>query len=84
LGEFRPGIERIVERTLVPVIPIALCGLWGSFFSRKDGDAMSRPLRLITRLHSTIKLVVGDAVCPEAVRADDLRDRVLALRGELR
>jgi 1-acyl-sn-glycerol-3-phosphate acyltransferase len=45
LYPFRPGVQRIVGRTPVPVIPMALQGLWGSFFSRKDGPAMSRPLR---------------------------------------
>ena len=37
LSPFRPGIERIVERTPVPVVPVALVGLWGSFFSRNVG-----------------------------------------------
>ena len=31
---FRSGVEKIVERTPVPVIPIALRGLCGSVFSR--------------------------------------------------
>ncbi|MGD2056428.1 MAG: MFS transporter, partial [Gammaproteobacteria bacterium] len=34
---FRPGIMRIIRRNPVPVIPMALQGLWGSFFSRKGG-----------------------------------------------
>ncbi|HEY6892805.1 MAG TPA: MFS transporter, partial [Rhodanobacteraceae bacterium] len=33
---FRPGIERILATRPVPVVPIALRGLWGSVFSRKD------------------------------------------------
>ena len=42
LNPFRPGIERIVAETPVPVVPMALHGLWGSFFSRfanGQGDA---------------------------------------------
>jgi 1-acyl-sn-glycerol-3-phosphate acyltransferase len=54
---FRPGVQRIVGRTPVPVIPMALQGLWGSFFSRKDGPAMSKPLR--RGLFSAIALTVG-------------------------
>ena len=42
LYPFRPGVTRILERDPVPVIPLALQGLWGSFFSRKDGPAMSK------------------------------------------
>ena len=49
LQRFRPGVQRIVTRTPVPVVPMALRGLWGSFFSHKDGPAMSRPWRLRPR-----------------------------------
>ena len=77
VAEFRAGIEKIVADYPVPVIPMALSGLWGSFFSHKGGKALTR---LPRRFWSRIKLAVGDAVDPEQVRADDLRDRVLALR----
>ncbi len=79
IGEFRPGIERIVARTPVPVVPLALRGLWGSFFSRKDAPAMSRPLRLLTRLRSRVELVAGEPVPPAAVSAARLREQVVAL-----
>ena len=79
LNVFRYGVQRMVEETPVPVIPMALRGLWGSFFSRRYGPAMRvpsciHPFRRIT-------LVVGDPVPPEAVDPDDLRTRVSALRG---
>src|SRR5690606_23928488 len=41
LNPFRPGVERILAKDPVPVIPIAMKGLWGSFFSRHKGRAMS-------------------------------------------
>ena len=81
LNTFRGGVERIVERTPVPVVPLALRGLWGSFFSRKGGPGMSKPWRLVTRLRSRISLVAGAAVVPADVRAGALHDAVLALRG---
>jgi 1-acyl-sn-glycerol-3-phosphate acyltransferase len=34
LYTFRPGLQRILEQAPVPVVPMALRGLWGSFFSR--------------------------------------------------
>ena len=77
VAEFRAGIEKIVADYPVPVIPMALSGLWGSFFSHKGGKALTR---LPRRFWSRIKLAVGGAVAPEQVRADDLRERVLALR----
>ena len=81
LNPFRPGVERIVERTPVPVVPIALRGLWGSFFSRKDGPAMRRPFR---RFWSRIELVCGPQVPAVAVTAEGLQASVLALRGDCR
>jgi 1-acyl-sn-glycerol-3-phosphate acyltransferase len=80
LSSFRSGIRRIIERNPVPVIPLALRGLWGSFFSRKDGAAMTRPWRL--RPLAKIALVVAPAVPPQAVTPEDLQARVLALRGD--
>ena len=81
LGPFRPGIERVVERTPVPVVPMALRGLWGSFFSRRDGRAMSRPFR---RIWSRIECVCGEPVPAAQVTAAVLQERVAALRGALR
>ncbi|MFO7763717.1 MAG: hypothetical protein R6V61_08310, partial [Wenzhouxiangellaceae bacterium] len=34
---FRSGITEILERRPVPVVPMALEGLWGSVFSRAPG-----------------------------------------------
>ncbi len=79
---FRPGVSRILERYPVPVIPLALRGLWGSFFSRAYGSAMSRlfPRGLYTR----IELVAGSPVTAAEATPDRLAARVLALRGERR
>jgi 1-acyl-sn-glycerol-3-phosphate acyltransferase len=82
LYPFRPGIKRIIERTPVPVVPLALRGLWGSFFSRKDGAAMTRPWRI--RPFSRIGLSAGGAVAPRDATPEGLREQVLALRGDWR
>jgi len=78
MAPFRPGVERIVERTPVPAVPIALVGMWGSFFSRHGGAAMRRPFR---RVWSRVRVEVGEPVPPEAVSAHDLALRVAALGG---
>jgi 1-acyl-sn-glycerol-3-phosphate acyltransferase len=70
MGPFRPGVEWIVARTPVPVVPMALKGMWGSFFSRKYGRAMTRPFR---RVYARITLAVGQAVPPDEVTAPALR-----------
>ena len=46
LNEFKKGVEKILERRPVPVVPMALRGLYGSFFSRQGGKApMTKPPR---------------------------------------
>jgi 1-acyl-sn-glycerol-3-phosphate acyltransferase len=76
---FRPGVKRILEETPVPVVPVALRGLWGSFFSRKDGAAMSRPWRL--RPLAKIGLAVGEPVPALAATPEALQAQVAQLRG---
>jgi hypothetical protein len=78
LNRFRPGVEKIVHRTPVPVVPMALVGMWGSFFSRMDGAPMRHPFR---RVWSRIQLVIGPPIPPEQVTADGLGERVAALGG---
>ena len=79
---FRPGVSRILERDPVPVVPLALRGLWGSFFSRAYGGAMTRPFA--RGLFNRIALVAGKAISAESATPEYLQARVLALRGELR
>ena len=79
MNEFKTGVERIIGRTPVPVVPLALQGLWGSFFSHRDGQALTtRPRRFWSR----VKIVAGVPVAPEAVSAASLQQHVAALRGE--
>ncbi|MGB9150482.1 MAG: MFS transporter [Burkholderiales bacterium] len=79
---FKPGISRILASTPVPVVPLALRGLWGSFFSRKDGAAMTRPLR--RGLFSKIILIGASPVAAADATPEHLQDVVLNLRGEHR
>src|SRR5258706_10137477 len=78
LYPFRPGIRRILDRTPVPVIPLALKGLWGSFFSRKGGAAMTKPTRIFKRIFSPIALEAAPAVAPAMVTPEALQATVLA------
>jgi 1-acyl-sn-glycerol-3-phosphate acyltransferase len=77
---FRPGIERIIARRPVPVIPMALRGLWGSLFSRRD-SYLGRA-RLPRRFWSRIEIAAEAPVPAEQVSAADLERRVRALRGD--
>ena len=52
MNEFKRGVERILERRAVPVVPMALRGLWGSFFSHRDGKtAMSQTAETLLVAH---------------------------------
>lgn len=79
---FRPGITRILHNRPMPVIPMGLSGLWGSFFSRIDGKAMRKPFR--RGLFSRVTLRVGAPVAPEKASPELLFEQVRTLRGEVR
>jgi hypothetical protein len=80
LNEFKRGLEKILERRPVPVVPMALRGLWGSFFSRREGRAPMT--RLPSRFWSRIEVVVTAPVHGEDASASGLRKIVSGLRGE--
>ncbi|HEX2390043.1 MAG TPA: 1-acyl-sn-glycerol-3-phosphate acyltransferase, partial [Casimicrobiaceae bacterium] len=81
INPFRPGVRQIVEATAVPVVPMALRGLWGSFFSRsRQGGAMRR----MRGLFSTVALVAAAPIPAEDATTDVLFGQVSALRGEAR
>jgi len=83
LQEFRGGIMKILENAArdgltVPVVPMALTNLWGSFFSRiEKGGAMVRPFR--RGLLSRVGLNAGAAMPPAQVQPETLRARVQTL-----
>jgi 1-acyl-sn-glycerol-3-phosphate acyltransferase len=80
MNAFRGGIARIVERSHVPVIPMALRGLWGSVFSRDASNVFERSFA--RGLRSRLALAVGQPVPPQEVTPEGLYEEVLALRGD--
>jgi hypothetical protein len=58
----------------VPVIPLALQNLWGSFFSKMDGAAMRKPFR--RGLFSRVGLNVGPGIAADAVTPEGLHHEV--------
>jgi 1-acyl-sn-glycerol-3-phosphate acyltransferase len=77
LAEFKGGLMKVLETDPVPVVPMALSNLWGSFFSRIEGKAMAKPFR--RGLFSRVGLTVGPAAPTEGVTPVALRDRVAEL-----
>ncbi|HEY8047717.1 MAG TPA: MFS transporter [Ramlibacter sp.] len=81
LQAFKGGIMKVLEREAVPVIPLALTNLWGSFFSRiEQGGAMVRPLR--RGMFNRVGLNVGEPVPAALVTPEGLRARVAQLLAQ--
>ena len=80
MNEFKRGVEKILERRAVPVVPMALRGLWGSFFSRREGKAPMT--KLPSRFWSRIEMVVTAPVHGTEASATGLQKIVSGLRGE--
>jgi 1-acyl-sn-glycerol-3-phosphate acyltransferase len=79
MGEFRGGIMRILKLAAVPVVPMALSGLWQSLFARNRDK-----LRHLGRLFPRVRLAVGEPLRPESVTPQRLHAAVAALRGAWR
>jgi len=75
IGEFRPGMTRILERTPVPVVPLALDGLWRSVFSR------NRERWRVARLFPTVRLAAGAPLEPAAAAPAGVREIVAGLQA---
>ena len=81
MNEFMRGIDIILRRSPVPVIPMALKGLWGSYFSRAKGRACKG---LPTRFWSKLEIEAGTPVDPKQASAQAMFEKVQALRGDWR
>ncbi|MDX1499252.1 MAG: MFS transporter [Woeseiaceae bacterium] len=81
IQRFRPGIEKVIARRPVPVVPVALGRLWGSWFSRRKNNGIRKiPGRLLQRVH----VIVGEPVPARDVTAARLELLVRTLRGDQR
>ena len=76
IAAFRPGLMRILAQTPVPVVPLALSGLWGSLFSRRARSLWRRlPYKLLAR----VRIAAGTPVAAADANPEMLHERVAAL-----
>lgn len=85
MAPFKAGIERILERTRaegrpVPVVPMALRGMWASMWSRRD-SRLGR-MRVPRRFRAHVEAVAEAPIDDPSVTAAALESRVRALRGD--
>ncbi|UAB69379.1 MFS transporter [Vibrio sp. SCSIO 43132] len=80
MNPFMRGMDLILRRSPVPVIPMALKGLWGSYFSRsKDGRACHGFPR---RFWSRVEIEAGTPVQPDNASTEYMFEQVSTLRGD--
>ena len=79
IGPFKTGMERILAARAVPVVPLAIRGMWASLFSR---NGVINTLRLPSRIRARIAVLAGEPVDGNMAKAAELEHQVKALRGE--
>lgn len=80
IAAFKSGVEKILERRQVPVVPMALKGMWSSMWSRRD-TRLGR-MRVPRRFRAHVEVMAGEPMDGAAVDADVLEAKVRALRGD--
>ena len=78
LGEFKPGVMKILKENQVPVIPLQLSGLWGSIFSYAGGLPLKKRPR---RFRARIGLRIGKPISPGSITLAGLKEKVAALKN---
>lgn len=81
IQEFRRGVELILRKACAPVIPIALKGMWGSYFSRYKGRACKG---LPSRFRTQIEIEAAEPVRSDDTSLESLKHTISQLRGDWR
>jgi 1-acyl-sn-glycerol-3-phosphate acyltransferase len=80
MAAFKSGVEKILERRPIPVVPMALRGMWASMWSRRD-SRLGR-MRVPRRMRAHIEVMAGPPVDGATATAEGLEAQVRALRGD--
>ncbi|KRB03426.1 MFS transporter [Lysobacter sp. Root690] len=85
IAPFKSGVERVLEKNPVPVIPMALRGMWASMWSRRsnraEGGWLDR-MRVPRRFRAAIEVVADPPQDAAGITAQSLEAQVRALRGD--
>lgn len=79
IAAFKSGLEKVLEKRPVPVVPMALKGMWTSMWSHRDGRM--RRMRVPRRFRAHVEVVAGEIIDGNGATAEQLEARVRELRG---
>jgi 1-acyl-sn-glycerol-3-phosphate acyltransferase len=79
IAAFKSGLEKVLEKRPVPVVPMALKGMWTSMWSHRDGRM--RRMRVPRRFRAHVEVVAGEIIDGDGATAEQLEARVRELRG---
>ena len=82
LNTYRKGVEKIIDADPAPVIPMTLTGLWGSFFSRKYGNAVSNPFAIFKSFRRKLLLQIAPQLDASKASTDELERLTLDMLKE--
>ncbi|MBS0216874.1 MAG: MFS transporter [Proteobacteria bacterium] len=80
IAPFKSGVEKILEQRAVPVIPMALRGMWSSMWSRRD-SRLHRG-RLPRRFRAHVEVVADAPIEGHGITSEVLEAKVRELRGD--
>ncbi len=61
IHKFYPGVSRITRDSNAPIVPLAIAGMWGSFFSRAhNGKALGK----LRGIFSRVSIIAGEPLPP--------------------
>jgi 1-acyl-sn-glycerol-3-phosphate acyltransferase len=85
IAPFKSGVERILAQRPVPVIAMAMRGMWASMWSRRsaraEGGRLDR-MRVPRRFRAHVEVIADAPVDGASASAGQLEARVRALRGD--
>ncbi len=80
IAAFKSGVEKILARRPVPVVPMALKNMWTSMWSKRDGKL--KQMRVPRRFRARIEVAADAPIDGRIATADMLEAKVRALRGD--
>ena len=80
IAPFKSGIEKVLARRPVPVVPMGLRGMWTSMWSRRDGRL--KRMRVPRRFRAHVDVIADAPIEGQIATAELLEAKVRALRGD--